>query len=98
MRASITILGVWAMTTIGGCANPVEEIDESVDCADICDRYRDCYDDSYDTGACRNRCNGLVDGENGDPHAADACDACLDERSCVESAFTCGGACAGILP
>lgn len=84
-----------ALGTITGCANdPVHEIDMAVDCADVCNRYRDCFDASYDTDACRARCHDMVDH---DPNAANACDACLDGESCVSS-FTCADECQGILP
>ncbi|WP_157069606.1 hypothetical protein [Sandaracinus amylolyticus] len=96
MRFSIFTVLVLSLAT--ACSNPVDEIDEGVDCANICDRYRDCYDEDYDTGACRDRCDDLVDGENGDSNAADACDGCLDDRSCIDATFSCASECAGILP
>lgn len=81
-----------------GCSNPVTEIDESVDCMDLCERYRSCFDADYDTGACRERCNGLVDADGGRPRAANDCDTCLDDRSCTSAVFTCNTECAGLLP
>jgi hypothetical protein len=93
----LTTLGFLALTAgLGACANPVDEIDEEFDCNNLCNRYRDCYDANYDTGACRNRCQGVVDGS--DPNRADACDACLDPRSCLEAAFSCSTECRDILP
>lgn len=83
------------LLVVTGCANPIEEIDETVDCTDLCNRYRDCYDSSYDTAACRGRCEELADGA--DPGAANDCDACLDPRACTE-AFACVDACYGLLP
>lgn len=77
-----------------GCA----EIDESVDCNDVCNRYQSCYDSSYDTAACRDRCETLVDAEGGDPRAANECDTCMDDRSCASAVFSCAAPCAGILP
>ena len=81
-----------------GCSNPITEIDESVDCQDICDRYRSCYDADYDTGACRGRCEALVDADGGRPGAADDCDACMNDRDCTTTAFACSVECAGIVP
>lgn len=78
-----------------GCVNPVEEIDETVDCIDLCNRYRDCYDSAYDVDACRGRCEELADGA--DPRAANDCDTCLDGRACVES-FPCADECYGLIP
>jgi hypothetical protein len=85
------------IAALSGCSNgPIAEIDEEVDCANICDRYRDCYNASYDTAACRNRCQGVVDG--GDSARADMCDACLDSSTCIGAAFGCATECQGILP
>lgn len=95
MRALLTAFALSSVAFAIGCSNPIDEIDELVDCANICDRYRDCYDESYDASACRDRCEGLTDS---DPNAADSCDACLDDRSCVEATFTCGPDCVGIIP
>ncbi len=81
-----------------GCQNPITEIDESVDCMNVCDRYRSCFDSAYDTAACRNRCEGLVDADGGRSQAANDCDACMDENSCASAVFGCATPCAGILP
>lgn len=98
MRFTMMITTVLALTAAVGCSNPIDAIDERVDCRNICDRYRDCYDNDYDTEACRDRCDERVDGEGGDPNAADRCDGCLDDRSCVEATFSCVDECAGIIP
>jgi hypothetical protein len=73
------------------------EVDQSVDCRDVCDRYSTCYNASYDTAACRNRCEGFVD-TDGHSQAANACDACMDDTSCAAAVFTCSTECSGILP
>jgi hypothetical protein len=83
---------------IAGCQDPIMQIDQSVDCHDVCERYRSCYDTSYDTGACQNRCENYVHGDGGHGSAADACDMCMDDTSCASAAFTCSSACANILP
>ncbi len=94
MRITFLLFAL-ALTSFGlGCA----EIDQTVDCSDVCNRYQSCYDASYDTMACRNRCETFVDANAGNSRAANDCDTCMDDRSCVSAVFTCGGACAGILP
>lgn len=91
MRITFLLFAL-ALTSFGlGCA----EIDQTVDCNDVCNRYQSCYDASYDTMACRNRCETFA---NDNPRAANDCDTCLDDRSCASSVFSCGGECAGILP
>ncbi len=76
-----------------GC-NAVHDLDVEVDCNNVCQRYRDCWDSSYDVVACRTRCDEF---NNNDRRSANECDTCLDSRACAES-FACGGVCQGILP
>ncbi|MGE0789350.1 MAG: hypothetical protein AB7S26_26990 [Sandaracinaceae bacterium] len=98
IQHGILLAGILAISgSLVGCTNPVEEINEVADCANLCDRYRDCYDSSYDTDACRDRCNTYVDADGGMQYAADECDACLDAHSCAES-FACVVECSPILP
>ena len=96
MRIAFALASLFSLATLG--CNPVTEIDESVDCRDVCERYRSCFNASYDTASCRNRCEGLVDADGGRPRAANDCDTCMDDRSCVSAVFSCQVPCAGILP
>ena len=96
-RTSKTLGAIgWIAVVLGlGACGAVDEIDEGFDCHNLCERYRTCYDVNYDTDACRDRCQGYVDGI--DASRADTCDACLDPMSCVDAAFNCSAECAGIL-
>lgn len=98
MRHVAMILFLIAAPFAFGCENPVDAIDEGTDCRNVCDRYQTCYDETYDTASCRNRCNTLVDADGGRRSAADDCDACMDDMSCSTAVFTCAVACQGILP
>lgn len=100
MLRSITLTLTLGLATLTGCnaPDPIREIDQSVDCADVCNRYRDCYDSSYDVDSCRDRCEGYVDSDGGMPFAANECDTCLDARSCAGSAFSCADECSPLLP
>lgn len=71
------------------------DADDLIDCAKICNRYEDCVDDDYDVSECVDRCEDFADRN---PGSADACESCIDDRSCIESVFQCGGQCAGIVP
>ncbi len=84
--------------SLGAGCSATTEIDEEVDCRDVCNRYQSCYDSSYDTAACRDRCGALVDAVGGDPRAANECDTCMDDRSCFSAVFNCAQPCEGILP
>lgn len=94
----ILVLALPVVAVLGGCRDPIMQIDQSVDCRDVCERYRMCYDVSYDTAACRNRCEGFVHGDGGHSSAADDCDMCMDATSCATAVFSCSTRCAGILP
>lgn len=97
MRIAFALFSLVSMAFAAGC-DPVTQIDQSVDCRDVCNRYQSCFDASYDTAACRNRCEGLVDADGGNPRAANDCDTCIDDMSCLSAVFSCQSACAGILP
>ena len=92
MRNILSFMLASSVVLSAGC---IAEIDERVDCNNLCNRYQSCFDSAYDTAACRTRCQTLVDGA--DPSAANQCDACLGAESCVGS-FTCADECYGLLP
>ncbi|MBK8171895.1 MAG: hypothetical protein IPK60_16310 [Sandaracinaceae bacterium] len=86
----VLLMASIAATSVG-CAS----IDQAVDCNAICTRYRDCFDEAYDVDACENRCQDMIDS---DPHGADDCEACIDDRSCTEAIFPCSAECSSIVP
>lgn len=98
MRLSLTLSLLTLFLGIAGCQDPIMQIDQSVDCHDVCERYRSCYNTSYDTAACRTRCEGYVHGDGGNSSAADVCDMCMDDTSCATALFSCNTQCAHILP
>jgi hypothetical protein len=83
-------LGGW---TLGGCG----EVEEHIDCFQICDRYEECWDEGYDVSACTDECETNADTEDGYEEKASACEDCLDGRSCAGS-FPCADECIGIVP
>jgi hypothetical protein len=83
-----------ALTGLTGCA---DEVDELFDCTQICERYSDCFDADYDVDSCVNRCEDNADADEDFAEQADACETCLDDRSCTGS-FACVSECAGIVP
>lgn len=89
--AAVAVAGLVA--TFAGC----DSIENSIDCSRICDKYQDCIDPNYDVSACDSRCE-----ENGDSEdftdRIDACESCIDDKTCGESAFSCANECVGIVP
>ena len=68
-----------------GFATSCGEVDDFLDCANICDRYDECLDDRLDRNDCIDRCQ-----DSGSD--LDACDECLDDDgSCFECSLSCAG-------
>lgn len=74
-----------------------DEADRQLDCRDICSRYSDCFDESYDVSACAERCDENADNSENFDQKVDVCENCLDDRSCTGS-FACTAECAGVVP
>lgn len=62
------------------------EVEEFVDCADICGDYEDCLGDDFDRSECIDRC------EEQPQNQIDTCDACLDGDG--DQCIDCTAACA----
>src|SRR3954464_2572809 len=61
------------------------EADKIFDCQSVCNRYKTCFDNSYDVGACRGRCKDKADADKAFQDKADACENCIDDKSCSEA-------------
>lgn len=89
----IMIKHVLGLMTVGaglalltpGCGDddPIDEVDQRVDCLEICDRYSECVEE-IDVTACTDACEERIDVEPGLEAQADQCEDCLDNRSCGE--------------
>ena len=88
-------LFVLLLGSIGVTATGCDEADQAIDCNQICNRYKDCFDKDYDVGACVDRCEPMLDS---DPNGADDCEDCIDDRSCASSVFSCAAECGQIVP
>jgi hypothetical protein len=74
------------------------EADKFFDCESVCSRYKNCFDSTYDVGTCRSRCKDKADKDTSFQQKADACNSCIDDKSCSEATFKCASACAGVVP
>ena len=91
------VLGVGlfvGLSTVHGCG----KVDEVFDCQSVCSRYRDCYQADYDVAKCRDNCRTRSDNDPSVRAAADACETCIDEKSCLSAPFSCGASCSAIVP
>lgn len=74
------------------------DIESRVECVAICDKYSECYDSDYDVDGCAEECTDKYDADEDFIEDIDACDNCVDDKSCAESTFACAADCAGIVP
>lgn len=78
-----------------GCGS---EVEDRLNCGDVCNRYQDCFDEDYDVDACIDRCTNEADEDTDFSRKVDACETCIDDRACSEATFACATECAGIVP
>jgi hypothetical protein len=91
------LLAIVGLSSFSLLSNSCGTADEIFDCQAVCTRYRDCYDLNYDVGACRNRCKTASDNDPAVRRAADDCEACIGDRSCISATFACQPACGTII-
>jgi hypothetical protein len=83
---------------LGLATTSCDDIDEAFDCQQVCSRYQDCFDASYDVGRCRDNCRARAANDTSVKAAADSCEACIDDMSCSGATFNCAASCASIVP
>lgn len=96
LKASFALTGLFI--AVVGCSDVAEEIESQIDCPSICQKYADCYDDDYDVDECAEECEAEFDEDPDYIDKIDACDDCIDDKSCSESTFKCADECIGIVP
>ncbi|MDB4980785.1 MAG: hypothetical protein JWM82_1537 [Myxococcales bacterium] len=82
-----------ALTGPVGCG----AVDAAFDCQQVCTKYHDCFDGNYDIGKCRDRCRTSSANDSTVRAKADACESCIEGKSCVGS-FPCALDCGTIVP
>lgn len=84
---------------LGGAAiASCSDAETAIDCAGICNRYSDCFEEDYDVEACTDRCTDEADGDRDFRDKADSCNTCLGDRSCADSFLSCTDNCLGVVP
>jgi hypothetical protein len=96
MTRTIFIASALALGLFGCAENPIQTIDRSKNCAEICDRYKDCLSSDYNTDKCHDHCTDMKDSQ--ETEKIDRCEDCIKDSSCTGSVFKCGTQCVGIVP
>jgi hypothetical protein len=97
-RLGLTLPLFLASFATGIALSSCGEADKIFDCESVCSRYKSCFDGTYDVGTCRSRCKAKADADTSFQQKADACNACIDDKSCSEATFKCATQCAGVVP
>lgn len=79
-----------------GCG-AADEVERTYDCAKICDKYADCYDDDLDKSECTDTCEDHGDADADFAEQAGECESCIDDSSCLEATFDCADACGNVV-
>lgn len=80
------------------CGDAVDAVENSYNCAKVCDRYRDCFDSDYDAETCAQNCENTASDDTEYANTVNSCEACIDDRSCSESVFPCASECGSVVP
>jgi hypothetical protein len=80
------LIGFGALAYSTGCS----EVDEAIDCDQMCNRIEECFDADLDVRDCAERCEDRVEND-ALADKLDACTDCLDrdEHSCAEAEEAC---------
>jgi hypothetical protein len=101
MRKWLTYSFLAALLSAGlvfGTNTGCDDAEAAFDCQSVCDRYKTCFDSTYDVGMCRSRCRAASENDPGYRQRADTCEDCIDQGSCAANAFNCAIPCATIVP
>jgi len=75
-----------------GCGDDTKDkIDNTVDCAKICQKRDDCVTNT-DISECTDYCEDRAKNNTNTEAAVDACEKCIDDKSCAE-AIACWPSC-----
>jgi hypothetical protein len=85
MKRTISVVSLAVISQMfSGCSDD-NEVDRTLDCGELCDRYSDCVTD-IDVTECTDHCEDQADIHPNIEQAVDTCEDCLDDRSCSEQA------------
>ena len=88
-----------ALFCLGSAAcNATDEVEKRITCADVCNRYEECFDDGYDTSACIDRCEDDATADEDKERRLETCEDCMDDRSCTSTVFACTTECVEFVP
>jgi hypothetical protein len=97
MRRIATILAVLTVGLAAVSCDAADKVENKITCADVCNRYKDCFDSDYDVDECTDECEAEANSDEDKDQRLEDCDECIDDESCTSSAFECSTECAGVI-
>jgi hypothetical protein len=92
-----TLIGLALAASAIGCSEAADEITNTRNCADVCERYQDCFDPDFDVSGCTDRCEDDADASESREARLERCENCIDDSSCAEGAVSCATECVGVI-
>jgi hypothetical protein len=87
-----------ALAAVSACSGDDDSSGAPITCASVCQRYAKCFDSNYDVGGCTTRCTEDATAKQEKQDQLDACNSCIDDKSCASSVFSCGTDCGHFVP
>ena len=92
-------LALLLASMVAGACSAADPITNKFDCNDVCQRYADCFNHSYDVGACRSRCESDASNSDAKQRKLDDCHDCIGSASsCVADIADCAPSCGNFVP
>ena len=77
--------------SFGAMAGCSDEADDTIDCAQICNKYDECVTE-IDVTSCTDQCEDMADASDATRARLEECEACVEDVACAE-ATTCWADC-----
>ena len=94
IKTSICAIAALFAVSVVGCG----EAERTYDCAKICDKYAECFNDQLDNSECVDKCEDAGDRDDSFETKASKCEECLDDAgSCADKTLSCATQCGEVV-
>ncbi|MGC4066813.1 MAG: hypothetical protein QM784_19690 [Polyangiaceae bacterium] len=97
MRRIAITFAVLATTIATFSCDATDKVENKITCADVCKRYKDCFDSDYDVDKCTDQCESEANSDEDKDKQLEKSDDCIDDESCTSAVFKCSTDCTGVL-
>ena len=82
-----------SLALFGVACSAADPITNKFTCHDVCQRYADCFNSSYDISGCTDKCEADASDSSDKQNKLDDCHACIGDKSCVADFTSCSASC-----